>query len=183
MYVSGGTPPNMPPHSYGSHRGSLFCAEIEFDAQDLSSFPQKLSWTHKIRVRRDELRSCGLNSISLEKSEPPWLPYTASGIARVSFLSQAITPYTEWHILVAWENMSVLWSGLLCWHRCLIQLGSKLFISKSGRKIFLQLKLLCYSWNRCGSFTFVAINITTWYLFWLICIRFMWFQFRIGQNW
>ena len=38
-------------HVYGSHGGSLFCTGIEFDAQDLSSFPQELSWTHRIWVR------------------------------------------------------------------------------------------------------------------------------------
>ncbi len=41
---------------YGSHGGSLFLAGIEFEAQDLSSFPQEFSWTHRIWVRTDELR-------------------------------------------------------------------------------------------------------------------------------
>ena len=31
-------------NGYRSHRGSLFPTGIEFDAQDLSSFPQELSW-------------------------------------------------------------------------------------------------------------------------------------------
>ncbi len=49
-------------------------------------------------------------------------------------------------------------------------------------KIFPPLKLLYYSWPRCGSLTFVAINRITGYQFWLLCIRCMWFQYRIGQN-
>ncbi len=59
--------------SFGSHRGSLFCTGIEFNAQDfssfpqgLSSFPQELSWT-QTQILCIELDSC-------EKSEPPWLP-------------------------------------------------------------------------------------------------------------
>ncbi len=40
-------------HSYGNHRGSLFCTGIKFD----------------------ELKSCALNSIPAQKSEPLWLPY------------------------------------------------------------------------------------------------------------
>ena len=43
------------------------------------------------------------------------------------------------------------------------QFGSKLFIPKSGGKIFPPLKLHCYSWPPCGSLTFVAINRTTGY--------------------
>ena len=35
-------------YPYGSHGGSLFCSGIEFDAQDLSLFPQELSWAHRI---------------------------------------------------------------------------------------------------------------------------------------
>ena len=54
------------------------------------------------------------------------------------------------------------------------------------------LKLHCYSghgqlihWmadRPMLSLTFVAINRTTRYQFWLICISCMWFHFRIGQN-
>ncbi len=42
--------------------------------------------------------------------------------------------------------------------RMCIQFESKLFIPKSGWKIFPPLKLNCYSWPRCASLTFVAIN-------------------------
>ncbi len=52
----------------------------------------------------------------------------------------------------------------------------------SSQKVFPPLKLLCYSWPRCGSLTFVAIYRTTRYQFWFIIIRCMWFHFRIGQN-
>ncbi len=37
----------MAPNAYKSHGGSLFCTGIKFDAQDSSSFPQELSWTHR----------------------------------------------------------------------------------------------------------------------------------------
>ena len=35
------------------------------------------SWipSESIFICRDELRSCGPNSIPVQKSEPPWLPY------------------------------------------------------------------------------------------------------------
>ncbi len=62
------------------------------------------------------------------------------------------------------------------------QSGPKLFNQKSGGKIFPPLKFLCHSWPRRGSLTFVAIDRITGYQFWLICIRRMWFHFRIGQN-
>ena len=62
----------------------------------------------------------------------------------------------------------------------MLQFGSKLFIPILGT--FLPLKLLCYSWPRCGSLTCVAINRTTGYQLLLICFRCMWFHVRIGQN-
>ncbi len=49
--------------------------------------------------------------------------------------------------------------------------------SSQARKV-----LYFYSWPRCGSLTFVANNITTGYQIWLICIRCVWFHFRIGRN-
>ncbi len=66
--------------------------------------------------------------------------------------------------------------------KVLVLFGSKLFTLKSSGKIFPPLKLHCYSWPRCGSLTFAAINRTTGYRFWLICISCMWFHFMIGQN-
>ncbi len=66
--------------------------------------------------------------------------------------------------------------------KAIVQFRSKLFISKSVGKIFLQLKLHGNSWPRCGSLTLVPINRISRYQFWLIYIRCMWFHFRIGRN-
>ncbi len=57
--------------------GSLFCTGIKFDAHDLSSFVQKLSWTHRIWVcfRRNWVGRTGFefvsNSFSAETNSNP----------------------------------------------------------------------------------------------------------------
>ncbi len=69
-------------YNYGSHRGSLFCTGIKFDRQDLSLF----------------LCFCESNSVSVEKSEPPWLPYITVGSHHtVELLLPITTEATEAH--------------------------------------------------------------------------------------
>ena len=89
------------------------------------------------------------------------IPYfTTSKEWRVIYIKRC--PFTYW-----------IFIGILgCPHPCMLslcncycfgwtilqlQFESKLFIPKCGGKIFPLLKLLCYSWPRCGSLTFVAI--------------------------
>ena len=73
--------------------------------------------------------------------------------------------------------------GKICMHNWW-PTGAKLSLEARyyPQRVFPPLKLLCYSWPWWGSLTFVANNTTTGYQFWLICIRCMWFHFRIGQN-
>ena len=65
-------------------RETMECACAEFDQRILRK-PQRLTFPHRNQVRptgfefcRDELRSCGTNSIPAQKSEPPWLPQICS---------------------------------------------------------------------------------------------------------